>query len=71
MCVFCFRFEVSPQRGREDGGVQQRGGDSGGDRLVPAGLIPSMVALWHQLHTPADVGGGNHGEIHEVKPETH
>lgn len=25
-----------------------------------------MVALWNQLHTPADVGGGNHGEIHEV-----
>lgn len=25
-----------------------------------------MVALWNQLHTLADVGGGNHGEIHEV-----
>lgn len=34
--------------------------------MVSAEPLPPLVALWHQLPETADVGGGGHGEVHEV-----
>lgn len=61
------RAEVQKECGWENGSVQWRGVYFGGDGLVPAGFVSLVVALWHQLHPPADVGGGDHGEVYEVR----
>lgn len=61
------RTEAPSRIGREKCNLQRGAICLRGDRLVPLEPISALVALWHELSAPTDVGGGNNGEVYEVR----
>lgn len=60
------RAETAARGGGQERHLRWRTFRAGGNRLVPAEPLPPLVVLRHQLPEAADVGGGSHGEVHEV-----
>lgn len=61
------RAETEARGGGKERHLRRRTFRAGGNRLVPAEPLPPLVVLRHQLPEAADVGGGSHGEVHEVR----
>lgn len=66
LLVSC-RAETAARGSGQERYLRWRTFRAGGNRLVPAEPLPPLVVLRHQLPEAADVGGGSHGEVHEVR----